>query len=375
MVRMPPIEPVMRRIREKKEIGETVYSMAQAVPWYGPSPEALNAFEKRLGEPALHLYSPDPGLISARRSLAEDFRRRRRLNLDPETEIHLTCGASQAFLSALLTVTDPGDRVLLVEPYYFDHLFAVQFCGTLPVFLPMKERQGWEFPWEALEEAIHGARALVLVNPGNPTGAVLRDKEMKRLAKMTVDAGCCLILDETYERFDFSGTSWHPWVEEKNERVITLGSFSKSLGIPGWRLGYLFASSELLKEALKVQDSAVICAPTPAQLLMEECLNHPDYTEEKIQGLKERLRLCREALGHARGLQWRHAAGGFFTLAACPGTADSEAARILLERYGIGTIPGSAFGESGKEHLRISFGCLSDEQLAPAMEKLASVRL
>lgn len=374
-VRMPPIHPIMNRVREMKQRGETVYSMAQAVPWYGPPGPAVDALARRLHEPSTHLYSPDPGMASTRAALADDFRARRGIFPDPESELHLTCGASQAFLGALLSVTDPGDRVIVIEPYYFDHMFAIQFSGAIPDILPMRETGGWEIPWEKLEKKLPGSRALVLVNPGNPTGSVLSRDELQDLARWTHRENCALIIDETYEGFNFTGSAWHPWIDEKAPHVLTLGSFSKSFGISGWRLGYLFGPANLLAEALKVQDSVVICPPAPAQILLEECLRHPGYREERASEVDARRKLCREALSRAKGLQWREAGGGFFTLAACPGIDGWEASRILLETGRIGVIPGGAFGETGENHVRISFGCLPDHDVQPAMEALASVDL
>ncbi len=374
-VHMPPIHPMMNRIREMRRHGEKVFSMAQAVPWFGPPERALQALMQRAGEPFTHLYSPDPGLDSTRRALADDLARRRGIEVDPDTELHLTCGASQAFLGALLSVADQGDRVIVIEPYYFDHMFAIQFSGIQPDIVSMRETGGWEFPWEQVSRRIPGAKALVLVNPGNPTGAVLSEGELKELAAATENHGCALLIDETYERFNFSGSSWHPWKEEKVGHVLTLGSFSKSFGISGWRLGYLFGPGNLLGEALKVQDSVVICPPTPAQILLEECLRIDGFSELKAAGVLARLNSCRKALEHAEGLAWREAGGGFFTLAACPGRNSYEVSEQLLSQYRIGTIPGGAFGAAGEGHVRISFGCLPDHLLSEAMDALASVRL
>lgn len=372
---MPPIHPMMNRIREMRANGETVYSMAQAVPWYGPPGEAVQALSKRMDDPITHLYSPDPGIPSARAALASDFSSRRGIEVDPETELHLTCGASQAFLGALLSVTDQGDRVIIIEPYYFDHMFALQFSGLTPDILPMRETTGWELPWEELENKLPGAKALILVNPGNPTGAALEEHQLKGLAEASYREGCALIIDETYERFNFTGSHWHPWTNGKPGHVLTLGSFSKSFGISGWRLGYLFGPGNLLEEALKVQDSVVICPPTPAQILLEECLKMAGFAEGRAREVEERMRKCREALEGSRGLHWRNAGGGFFTLAACPGMDSYRASELLLEKYRIGTIPGGAFGKSGERHVRISFGCLPDHLLEPAMAALSSVVL
>jgi len=374
-VHMPPIHPMMNRIREMRIAGETVYSMAQAVPWYGPPEEALSSLSGRLHDPVTHLYSPDPGLASTRLALARDLQRRRGIPIDFETELHLTCGASQAFLGALLSVADQGDRVIVLEPYYFDHIFALQFSGIIPDLVPLRETTGWEFPWEMVKKRIPGAKAMVLVNPGNPTGAALCHEHLKLLTEETAREGCALIIDETYERFNFTGSTWHPWMDEKAGHVLTLGSFSKSFGMPGWRLGYLFGPGSILEEALKVQDSVVICPPAPAQIILEKCLDLPGFVEEKALKVRERLILCRNALESAEGLHWREAGGGFFTLAACPGLESYEASEILLSRYRIGTIPGGAFGEAGENHVRISFGCLPDSSLQDAMDALASVRL
>jgi len=375
-VRMPPVGVIMRRVREIRESGGKVFSMAQAVPWYGPPGQAVEAMLRRLDSLELHTYSPDPGLESARMALAADFSSRRGIRLDHGTELHLTCGASQAFLGALLSVADPGDRIVALEPWYFDHVFAVGFGSMELVSVPMIETDSWNLPVEDLETVLkNGARALILVNPGNPTGAVLSREELEWLVDATEAAGCWLILDETYERFNFEGSRWHPWEQSHREHVVTLGSFSKSLGISGWRLGYLFACERVMRQAVKVQDSVTICAPVPAQLIMEESMGIEGWVEERAAGVEARMRLCRKALEGSRGLEWREAGGAFFTLAACPGRDSMEAAVELLDRYGIAGIPGAAFGPAGEGHVRLSFGCLDDRELDEAMQVLASVRL
>ncbi len=375
-IEMPPIAAIMDRVRTMRSSGETVYPMAQAVPWYPPPREALQALAGRLFDLTTSGYGPDPGLEGPRRALADDFARRRGIDLNPLDELHLTCGASQAFLGALMACTDPGDSVVVLEPYYFDHVFAVQFGALETVSVPMRQTDGWELPRERLSERIPGAAGLVLVNPGNPTGCVLDEEELRWLTDLTAGHGCHLIVDETYERFNFDGSGWHPWGEDRPEHVITFGSFSKSFGMPGWRLGYMFGDAELMEQALKVQDSVVICPPTPSQLVLERALQLDGWVEERARGVLRRRELCRQALQACSGLSWRRAGGGFFTLAAIDSGAPSrEVCLQLLDLYGLATIPGAAFGPAGEGHIRISFGCLPDEQIAPAMEALSSVRL
>ncbi len=376
-IKMPPIANIMKRVSQLKSSGKRIYSMAQATPWYSPPSGVLDDFALKIREPSLHGYSPDPGFPWARKAVAEDFRIRRHIDLDPENEIQLTCGASQAFLSALLTASSPGDSVAVIEPYYFDHTFAIKFCDLGLRSIPMAEDNGgWILPLDDLNRVLPEVSALVIVNPGNPTGTVIPDSVLVRIADMTADTGTFLIIDETYERFVFTEDSWHPWQGKHSRHVLTLGSFSKSLGMPGWRLGYLFGAADLLEQTIKVQDSVVICPPSPSQYLLERTLREQEWISEMSRGIRTRLELCKAALRSNTSLSWRESGGGFFTLAACEGNLSSmDAALYLLNEYGIGTIPGSAFGESGEGHLRISFGCLSDEELEPAMKLLSEVSL
>ncbi|MBN1435251.1 pyridoxal phosphate-dependent aminotransferase [Candidatus Fermentibacterales bacterium] len=377
----PPIPRIMESARKIRESGGSVFSMAQAAPWFGPPPEALARLRSLLDERGTHSYTPDEGLASARMAVARDFEERRGIALDSSRELHLTCGASQAFLSALISVTDPGDPVVLLEPWYFDHEFAIRYCGLEPRSAVMGENPGgWGFPKSLVgAELDRGARAVVLVNPGNPTGCVLDEGELRWLCRATREAGCFLLVDETYERFNFTGSRWHPWTGRvgENSHVLTFGSFSKSLGVPGWRIGYLFGHADIMSQALKVQDSAVICPPAPAQILVEAALTGcPGWIEERSREVRERLVACRSAVGLARGLEWREPGGAFFSLARLTsGEPSVDAAHRLLETYGIAAIPGSAFGPAGEGHLRLSFGCLSDEEMRPALEALASADL
>ncbi len=373
---MPPIHSIMNKVREMRGIGREIFSMAQAVPWYRPPQKAVEAMKQEMNSDRFHFYSPDPGLMSTRVALSREIRRRRGINLAPSKELHLTCGASQAFVSALMAVADPGDRAIVLEPYYFDHVFAIQFSNLELDSIPMVEHSEWSIPWEILEEKIPGAKVMVLVNPGNPTGAVLTEEEIRRIVQLTGENSCTLIIDETYERFNFSGSKHHPWMETNQEHVLTLGSFSKSFSLSGWRLGYLFGADYILKEALKIQDSVVICPSTPSQILLEKCLNLDGWVENRSAEVEHRLHLCRSAMEQSKGLEWREAGGGFFTLAKTPDGVDTYTlANYLIEKYAIATIPGDAFGAAGKQHLRLSFGCLADEELIPAMSALASVDL
>lgn len=372
----PPVASVMKRFRELRASGRDVISMAQATPWFGPPPAALAALEERLADPELHRYGPDEGLESSRAALAGDLLLRRGIELDPCSELHLTCGASQAFLGALAAVADPGDKVVLVEPWYFDHEYAARLLSLDVTSVRARETtDGWQVPLDEVLMKAADAAAIVLVTPGNPTGSVIPECEIEDISNACDRWGCRLLIDETYERFDFTGSGGHPWAHGKPSHVLTFGSFSKSLGISGWRLGYLFGDREIMAECLKVQDASVICPPTAPQMMMEAVVGDAVWACEALAGIRARMEACRGAAVEARGLEWREVDGGFFTLAATPGMSSVEACDILLEQYGIAAVPGSAFGPAGEGHVRLSFGCLSDIDLEKACERLASVDL
>lgn len=362
--------------RERAASGRRVFSMAQATPWYGPPEEALEALSAVLADIPSSMYSPDEGFLSTREAVARDLASRRGIELDPGSELQLTVGASQAFLSALLAVTDPGDRVLLVEPWYFDHEYAIRFGGLVRDSAAMTAGpRGWEFPMDEILGRLPGARCLVLVDPGNPTGAVLTQSEFDVLVEACSRSGTFLFIDETYERFRFAPGPRHPWSSGAGRRhVITFGSFSKTFGMPGWRLGYLFGDAGILGHALKVQDSAVICPPSPSQILLERALEISGWVEERAAGLRTRLDACRSAVLSSGALGWVEPGGGFFAMVRLPsGMASREAAGALLAGHGIAAVPGSAFGPAGEGFLRLSFGCLPGSDIGPAMETLSRI--
>ncbi len=376
----PPLALLSERAARREREGRKVVRLGQAVPWYGPPSWALEALGPSLGDPTLHRYAPDPGDPTVRTLVCDRWFSSRGIRVDPCTEILLTCGASEAFLCALTACCDVGARVVLTDPYYFDHLFAVRFLDLEPRFVRMRETdEGFALDVEAvLEEIGEGCAAVVLVDPGNPTGSVASEEDLRAVACSCARAGTALILDETYERLTFRPRRWHPWQEEETRScTVLVGSFSKSLGMAGWRLGYLLASAPLVTEALKVHDSVAICAPTVAQRLLRLVLEGPfeEWCAAILAELDERRRLVRDALAHSTLFRWRPTEGGIFSFIRYQSECDSMAmaSRLLLETD-VAVVPGSAFGSAGEYHLRLSFGSPPLDDLIEALERLRSLR-
>ena len=374
----PPIAEIYNAAQDLEKAGRNIIRLGQAVPWFGPPDWALEQFIYQIHEPVIHRYSPDPGFPELRILLSERWFENRGFFIDPLSELHITVGASQAFMSALTSVADSGDIVVLSNPYYFDHLYAVQFLDCLPHFVPMRETEnGFSYDVDGTMEAIkNGARVVVLVHPSNPTATVIHTPDLQRIAHSCAHHGCYIILDETYERFLYEKkTHWHPWMDSKARPwCLTIGSFSKTFGMAGWRIGYLFGPAAMLDQALKVQDSVAICAPVPAQLLLNFILNGhaEEWLNIRIRELRRRLHLARDTFTHPESfLQWREVEGAFFSFLAYDSQVRSaDMALEILEKTGVGLVPGSSFGSMGEYHLRLSFGSSSAEELDTALDLL-----
>jgi aspartate/methionine/tyrosine aminotransferase len=242
--------------------------------------------------------------------------------------------------------------------------------------------EGFAHDLERLGEAIRqGAAAVVLVDPANPTASVLTREELNTLAMWCLDNSCVLILDETYERLVFDDRErMHPWIiPDLRGNVLTVGSFSKSLGMAGWRLGYLFGNRLLMEEAYKVHDSVAICSPLPAQALLKAIIEgpHQPWMRSNLAELTRRRQQCRDQFTQADCcLQWRRVDGGIFSLLAYDSEIGSlEMTQRILRETGVVLVPGRAFGPGGEHHVRLSFGSSSTEELDTALERLTTFRL
>ena len=264
----PPLDLMNKKIAAMKSEGMDVISLAQGVSSFNPPESAVKNAIHSIHSGKVNLYSHDAGLREVRNSLSQ-YLRFKGLSIDPEKELLLTAGASQAFFSALLTIGCKGGKVVLPSPYYFDHQFAVLACGMIPVEVPMIKSDGrWKFDSEAIaREVNNGAQIVVLVSPNNPTGAIIDTEELLEIAQAVARNSAAIISDETYDRFVYEPHSFvcPAALEQLRDHVLTIGSFSKSFALAGWRIGYLSGPVEVIREALKLQDTLIICAPVVSQ--------------------------------------------------------------------------------------------------------------
>ena len=370
---LPPFDPLNARAAELRRQGHPVISMGQAVPGFAPPPAATDAIRASLDAPGAHLYSTDPGLLSLREILAERLRAQA-IDVRPD-DIIITAGGNHAFALATLTLLDPGDEVLLPSPYFTNQEMMLRVAGVTPREVPLTEANGFALRWRDLEPHVTArTRAVVFCTPSNPTGAVIDRAAGARIVAELSRRQVLVVSDETYMPFVYGRPHWSAASESSwRDNVVVVGTFSKSFGMTGWRVGYLLASRELCAEAVKVQDAMIICAPVLSQRAAEAALRDaPDYPARFLPELSARRELLRDGLQSIPRLHWTMTDGGFFAFVRVEGCEDSaQLARDLLEREYVVTLPGSTFGAAGEGYLRLSYGSATQAELREALGRLA----
>ncbi len=344
-------------------------------------PEAV-----RLGAAAAMLegsnsYTRYEGLPALRHAIARKVLRDTGASVDPETEVLVTSGATGAFYAACLGLFDAGDEVVLFEPYYGYHLDTLRALAVTPRLVPLDLRD-WSFSAQALRQAIGPkTRAIVVNTPGNPSGKVFTRAELELIAELAREFDLYLITDEIYEYFLYDD---HRHVSlatlpGMRERTLTLGGFSKTFSITGWRIGYLLGSAELCHKLGQVHDLVYVCAPAPLQIGVArglEQLPEAFYRDLKLEYARKREKLC-ASLARA-GLTPHVPQGAYYVLAdarTLPGSNAKERALALLHQSGVAAVPGSAFFESGRgdDLLRFSYA-KREAELDEACRRLDAFR-
>jgi len=372
----PPMDVINAHAAKLAREGAQVISLGQGVPDFPPVPQAIQMAQQALAQPESHIYSPDAGLLSLREALGAALAEWSRIKVDPEKEIIITAGANQAFMLALLTLLEPGDKVLLPSPFYFNHEMAVRAVGAVPVEMPLSEEMGFQLRIEDLEPHLESRpRAVVIISPNNPSGAVYDPGDLERTGRELASREIAIITDETYQHFVYEGAEHFSLasVREIRSQVITIGSFSKSFSLTGWRVGYLVAEPDFIAEALKVQDAMLVCAPVMSQKAALGALG--EDTEEIVRRreiLGERRRLLIDLLNEIPNLTWHPTHGAYFAFVRVEGCNDSaELARDILDSVRVVTVPGSIFGANGEGYLRLSYGSVEVSDLEEACGRLA----
>ncbi|MDT8440714.1 MAG: aminotransferase [Desulfuromonadales bacterium] len=376
-VQPPPITEVKSWLTGRAADPRPLIDCCQAVPDYPPAPQLLDFLRQQLDRVETSRYSPDEGLAEVRASLGRWYGRRYDARLTA-AEICLTVGASQAFWLAISSLCQAGDEVIVAAPAYFDHPMALQTLGIRPVWVPFAASADGQLDPTAVAQRIGArTRAILLVTPSNPTGIVTAPATLDRLFALARAHGLTLILDETYNAFLPPGAGPHALFTRPDwqETLVHIASFGKTFALTGFRAGALVAGAPLIEQALKVQDSMVVCAPRLSQLAIGFGCDHLD---DWVAG-NTRMMLARHArfrelfLQAATGFRLL-ASGGFFAWVShpWPELGSRAAARRLALEQNLICLPGAAFGPGLDGCLRLAFGNLPAEQIPAAIGRLAT---
>ncbi len=355
-------------------------NLAQGFPNFMPPPELLQAAHRAI-DGDFHQYAITWGARNLRQAIAAKFERFYGPAVDPERQVTVCCGSTEAMLATLLAVLDPGDEVIIFEPFYENYGPGAIIAGARPVYVPLEPPE-FSFDPERLARAFSPrTRALIFNSPNNPTGKVFTTRELEVIAELCQRHHVVAITDEIYEHIVYDGRRHVPiaTLPGMADRTVTISGVSKSYSVTGWRIGYTISSPELADGIRRAHDFITVGAPAPLQEAAVTALRMPDaYYVQLRQAYQARRDLLRRLLDEA-GFHTFDPQGAYYILTECAhfleryGLSDDTAfAMFLVREVGVATVPGSSFyahPELGRTKIRFCFP-KTDDVLLEAGQRL-----
>ncbi len=355
---------------------------AASLAWGLPSfrtPAPIRAAVARALEddPKVGMYALPGGLPELRTAAAREHRRRTGQSVDPETRVMITAGNMEGLQTLFHAIVDPGDEVIVTDPGFVSHISQIRFNGGTPVFWQMDETNGWELDIDALPGLISPrTKALILVTPSNPTGAILSKATLQAAAHIARDHGLLIILDDPYSAFTYENCDQYYNLAadpEFADHIAYLFTFSKAYAMSGWRAGYMVAPEVLCSEVVKIHDLTMICTPRISQVAALAALeNEPVHLAEFQRILNRRRALICDRLDrlpHVFHFQKPQGAYYVFPRVVADHDMSVQFAHDLLNQAKVTVTPGSAFGPSGEHHVRMAY-CVEDDVINLAFDRM-----
>ncbi len=357
-------------------------NLGQGFPDTDGPQEIREAAVRALRDGRGNQYPPGPGVPELRTAIAAHQLRRYGLSYDPDTEVLVTAGATEAIAAALLALVEPGDEVVALEPYYDSYAASIAMAGGRRVPVTLRPHEGsFRLDLDELRAAVTDRTRLLLVNtPHNPTGTVLTRAELAAIAELAVERDLLVVTDEVYEHLVFDDAEHLPLATfpGMRERTVSIGSAGKTYSFTGWKVGWVTAAPELVAAVRSAKQFLTYVASGPFQYAVAEALALPDsYYEEFRRGMLARREILAEGLTAAGFEVFRPAGTYFITTDIRPlGEKDGFAfCRALPERAGVVAIPNAVFyddREAGAPFVRFAF-CKREEVLREAAERLRAM--
>ena len=371
----PPVAIVQNWINAYDNAHGPLIDLSQAVPGYPPHPDLITALKDVAADQSSLSYGDIEGEPSLRQAYAQEMTRvyGQPLAMD---QILITSGCNQAFIISALTVAGAGETVLMTEPGYFNHESTLSMLGIKTASVPALAEHGFIPRLDDIAQAITPTtKALALVSPNNPTGAIYPPDHLSAILTLCHDRGIWLILDETYRDFITQDAPRHDLLNHPGrERLILLYSFSKAYCIPGHRLGAVCTSTNAIQEMAKIMDNIQICAPRVGQQAIAPMIHSlQGWRQDNNEKMAERAAAFRQAFDDIAGFEIA-AMGAYFGYVRHPFQDTSlNVAETMAKTVGILTIPGDFFGKGQERYLRFAFANAEVAAIQQLPERLSAL--
>ncbi len=353
-------------------------NLSQGFPDFDP-PEIIT---RRLAEVALsgpHQYATTWGAQNTREALAAKIKRDSGLDVDPDSELVITCGGTEAMMCAVMSTINPGEKIAVFSPFYENYGADAILCDAKPIYVPL-HAPDFTFDSKELEQAfIDGARALILCNPSNPSGRVFSREELLEIARIVEKYDAFVITDEVYEHIVYEPYqhTYFASLPGMRERTVMCNSLSKTYSITGWRIGYIFAPAHVIEAARKVHDFLTIGAAAPLQEAVVAGLTlPPSYYAELKKSYTHHREIFLKGLDDA-GLSYFKPQGTYFVMVDISEfnyDSDMDFCMDLAQKVKVGAVPGSSFFKDNEQrYIRFHFA-KRDETLYQAIDNLSHLR-
>lgn len=347
--------------------GIKVYNFGIGEPDF-TTPENIINYAFEMAKKGKTHYTPSNGIPELRERISAELKNDKGIDVAPSNI--LISPTKFSINLSLLTLLEIGDEVLLPEPYYVSYPDIIRLSGGK--VLSFNTTEDYEFDFDELRKLVTPkTRAFILNNPTNPTGKVYSEKTLRRLSDFLIENDLYLISDEIYEELIYEGKMFSPSViPEMAERSITMSGFSKSYAMTGWRIGYMYGPEDIIKASNKVQQQTITCAASVSQYAALEALNDKESPKRMREEFRRRRELIMKLIGETGRFDLKKPEGTFYVFPKYSAEISSkEFSEKLLKEKQVIVTPGSAFGEQGEQHIRISYAA-SDEVINEGVDRL-----
>jgi aspartate aminotransferase len=364
---------VTARARALEATGRSIIYLQIGEPDFDTPANVREAAKQALDDGATH-YAPFPGIPPLREAIADDATARKGFEVTPD-RVFVTVGGKGVMLYAIMGLIDPGDEAIVPDPGYPIYESLVRFVGGTPIPIPIRMSHDFRLDVDELASLVTPRTRMMVINsPANPTGGVLTRGDLERIAELAIRHDLVVLADEIYGRILYDGTE-HVSIASlpgMAERTIVLDGFSKTFAMTGWRLGYAIVPPSLVGMYGQLIINTISCAPTFAQIGAVEALRGPqDDVDAMVVEFRARRDLIVDGLNAIPGIRSLRPTGAFYAFPDISGTGltGAELAERLLQEAGVCVLAGTAFGEVGRDHVRISYAN-SRENLSLALERI-----